>query len=113
MAVSWRPWIHKRYQLDKMSLRELVVAYFTHYSIIVYLTLAFVSILLAVRWAEDWKGPVSAVALTLVVYPFVEYALHRFVLHSRLLYRSPLTARVWKRIHYDHHADPHDLSVLF
>ncbi len=113
MAVSWRPWIHKRYQLDKMSLRELVIAYFTHYSIIVYYLLASLSLAAAIRWAENWTGPLLAVGLTLLVYPFAEYLLHRFVLHSRFLYRSPLTARIWKRIHYDHHSDPHDLSVLF
>ena len=35
------------------------------------------------------------------------------MLHNRLLYKSQLTAKVWKRIHYDHHQNPHDLSVLF
>ncbi len=30
-----------------------------------------------------------------------------------MLYKSELTAKVWKRIHYDHHQNPHDLSVLF
>jgi sterol desaturase/sphingolipid hydroxylase (fatty acid hydroxylase superfamily) len=39
--------------------------------------------------------------------------LHRWVLHGQYLYRSPLTAAVWKRIHFDHHQDPHDLGVLF
>ena len=39
--------------------------------------------------------------------------LHRWVLHATWLYKSPLTAKVWKRIHYDHHQNPHDLSVLF
>lgn len=113
MAVSWRPWIDRRYQLDKMTLGELVVAYFTHYSILVYLVLALVSTGLAVHWAEGWAGPLLAVLVTVIVYPLAEYLLHRFVLHGRFLYRSPWTAKVWKRIHYDHHADPHDLAVLF
>ena len=39
--------------------------------------------------------------------------MHRYVLHGQFLYRSPLTAKVWKRIHFDHHRDPHDLNVLF
>lgn len=113
MAISWRPWVNRRYQLDKMTLAELVVAYFTHYSILVYLALALTTILLAVRLATGWAGPLAAVTVTLLVYPLAEYLLHRFVLHGRFLYRSPLTAKVWKRIHYDHHADPHDLAVLF
>ncbi len=35
------------------------------------------------------------------------------MLHGQYLYRSPLTAKVWKRIHFDHHQDPHNLVVLF
>jgi sterol desaturase/sphingolipid hydroxylase (fatty acid hydroxylase superfamily) len=105
--------VSRRYQLDKMTLAELVVAYFTHYSILVYLVLALAAIGLAVHLAPGWGGPLAAVAVTLLVYPLAEYLLHRFVLHGRFLYKSPLTAKVWKRIHYDHHADPHDLAVLF
>lgn len=29
------------------------------------------------------------------------------------MWKSPLTANLWKRIHYDHHQDPHHLEVLF
>jgi sterol desaturase/sphingolipid hydroxylase (fatty acid hydroxylase superfamily) len=52
-------------------------------------------------------------ATATLMYRFAEYVLHRFVLHSRLLYRSLRTVALWKRIHYDHHADLHDLRVLF
>ena len=41
------------------------------------------------------------------------YLIHRFILHGRFLYRSPYTAALWKRIHYDHHVNPNDLHVLF
>jgi sterol desaturase/sphingolipid hydroxylase (fatty acid hydroxylase superfamily) len=68
---------------------------------------------LAVHYAPNWWQPLLGVGLVFVVYPFAEYALHRWVLHARFLYKSPLTAKVWKRIHYDHHQNPHDLSVLF
>lgn len=54
-----------------------------------------------------------SVVATLIAYPFVEYGVHRFILHGRYLYRSPWTAALWKRIHYDHHQDPNDLRVLF
>ena len=59
------------------------------------------------------RGPSLAALTVAILYPFVEYALHRWVLHARWLYKSPWTAKVWKRIHYDHHQNPHDLSVLF
>src|SRR3546814_17185132 len=29
------------------------------------------------------------------------------------MFKSPLTSRTWKRIHYDHHQDPNHLEVLF
>lgn len=103
----------RAYSLDKMSLRELVVAFFTHYSIQAYLAIAAVAIGLTVWLATGPGGPLAAVLAVLVLYPLVEYLIHRWLLHSTLLYKSPLTAKVWKRIHYDHHQNPHDLSVLF
>jgi len=96
-----------------MSLHDLIVAFFTHYSIQIYLLFAALGIGLAVAWSDDPGAPVRAAVLVLVLYPLVEYVLHRWLLHARWLYKSPLTAKVWKRIHYDHHQNPHDLSVLF
>ena len=52
-------------------------------------------------------------AVASLAYPMVWYGLHRFVLHSRWLYRSRWTAALWKRVHFDHHQDPHRLDVLF
>lgn len=50
---------------------------------------------------------------TALAYPAAWYGIHRFILHSRFLYRSRLTASLWKRIHFDHHQDPHRMDVLF
>lgn len=113
MRPAIGPWAGRKYFLDKMTLRDLVVAYFTYYGILVYLLLAAVGITLAVTLAEGWARPALAAAVVVLLYPAVWYALHRWVLHGQWLYRIPWTAAVWKRIHYDHHQDPHDLSVLF
>jgi sterol desaturase/sphingolipid hydroxylase (fatty acid hydroxylase superfamily) len=113
MLASIRAWSGREYRLDKMTLRELVVAYFTHYSIQVYLALAVVSAAVAASLAPSWREPLIGAVLALLSYPFFEYVLHRFVLHGRFLYRQAWTAKVWKRIHYDHHQNPHDLAVLF
>lgn len=113
MLSAIRSWAGKKYELDKMSLRDLFVAFFTHYSIIVYLLLAVAGIVAAVRLAPGVWPPLRGVALVVVLYPLVEYVMHRWLLHATWLYKSPLTAKVWKRIHYDHHQNPHDLSVLF
>ena len=48
-----------------------------------------------------------------LVYPFFWYLIHRYVLHSRWMFKVPLLAATWKRIHYDHHQDPNHLEVLF
>lgn len=113
MLTALRTWSDKKYELDKMTLRDLVVAYFTHYSIVVYLALAVVGIVASAWLAPNVWAPLRGVVLVLILYPLVEYVLHRWVLHATWLYKSPLTAKVWKRIHYDHHQNPHDLSVLF
>ena len=113
MLARTNPWQGRKYLLDKMSLNDLLVAFFTHYSIQIYLLLAVVAVAFAATYAPGWREPVFGGLTVLALYPLAEYALHRWVLHSRLLYKSALTAKVWKRIHYDHHQNPHDLAVLF
>src|ERR1051326_5528260 len=105
----WR----REHHLDKISFRELVVAYFQYPAIIAYLALSVVSI-----GAWFWRpAPLMPTLLAVVaaslVYPFVWYLLHRWVLHSRWMWKSRLLAPTWKRIHYDHHQDPNHLEVLF
>ncbi|SNB60632.1 Fatty acid hydroxylase superfamily protein [Arboricoccus pini] len=113
MLGTWGFGGDRNYRLDKMSLKELVRAFFTHYAILVYIVLAVVSILLSYRFLLSWWQPVVGLVATAIVYPFAEYVLHRFVLHARFMYKTEMTAPVWKRIHYDHHQNPHDMSVLF
>ena len=101
--------------LGRMTLGELVVAYATYPSVLLYAVLAIACAAGAVMLGagqSPWRV-LAALVATLVLFPFVEYVVHRFILHNRLLYKSPLTADVWKRIHYDHHQDPNRLNVLF
>jgi len=106
-------WKDRKYHLDRMTLPELVVSYFQYYAIQVYILVTLVSLGLAVHWMTAPAPVVLAGLAAVLIYPLVWYVLHRFVLHGQFLYRSPLTAAVWKRIHFDHHQDPHDLRVLF
>lgn len=118
MKVLRRIWSEQKHHLDRMSLRDLTVAYFWYPAIQTYIVLMAVSAFLAFTMGDT---PLEARALSLLlavvagvmVYPLVWYLLHRFVLHGRFLYRSSMTAALWKRIHYDHHRDPNDLRVLF
>lgn len=101
--------------LGKMSLGELVVAYATYPTILLYAVLC-AACLAGAFWLGAAQQPVRsilAVAVAVAVYPFAEYALHRYILHARWLYKNPVTADLWKRIHYDHHQDPNRLDVLF
>lgn len=108
-----RLWNGRTHDLGRMTLAELVRVYFTYPAILVYLGLAAVSAAAALSWAETALPLVLALAFACLAYPLVWYLLHRFVLHGRYLYKSRWTASLWKRIHFDHHQDPHDLRVLF
>ena len=104
---------NRDYRLDKMTLKDLWVAFFMHYTIQAYLILAMIGVYLT--WANYFSiiPVLLSVLSAIIIYPFAWYLLHRYVLHGRYLYKSPLTAKAWKRIHFDHHRDPHDLNVLF
>ena len=114
LAQSTRPGFWKRsHHLDKMTLRELVIAYVQYPAIIAYFALSVAALgLFALKPAPLLPTLVAAVAAA-VAYPLVWYVLHRWVLHSRWMFKVPLLASTWKRIHYDHHQDPNHLEVLF
>jgi sterol desaturase/sphingolipid hydroxylase (fatty acid hydroxylase superfamily) len=106
-------WTGRSYDLGKMSLPDLVVAYLTYYAIDAYLLIAAISAVVAVRVATGWVPVAIGAAAAVVVYPFAWYLIHRYILHSRSLYKFRWAAASWKRIHFDHHQDPHRLEVLF
>jgi sterol desaturase/sphingolipid hydroxylase (fatty acid hydroxylase superfamily) len=101
--------------LGRMTLRELIPAYFTYPAVVVYLVLSTALVAGAVYLGALAQPLRTAAAFTaaILMYPLVWYVLHRWILHSRFLYRFSATARLWKRIHYDHHQDPNRLDVLF
>jgi sterol desaturase/sphingolipid hydroxylase (fatty acid hydroxylase superfamily) len=111
--IGYKSWLKQDYLLDRMTLGDLVKAYFTYPAIQVYLLLFAACVGAAVYLMEAPLPLLLAGVLCFLVYPLVEYLLHRFLLHGRWLYRSPRTAALWKRIHFDHHQNPNELSVLF
>jgi len=96
-----------------MTLRELVIAYVQYPAIIAYVLLAIASLALYAWKPAPLLNTLAAVAAAAVLYPLVWYVLHRWVLHSRWMFKVPFLASTWKRIHYDHHQDPNHLEVLF
>lgn len=114
LSASAKPAFWRRaHHLDRMTLKELVVAYFQYPAIIAYLALAVAAIGLAAWRPSPVLATAATVVISVLVYPLVWYCLHRWVLHSRWMWRYPLLAGTWKRIHYDHHQDPNHLEVLF
>ena len=104
---------NRSHYLDRMTLKELWVAYFQYPAILAYIALAAVSVGVWARYPATPLQTLAAIVLIVVAYPLVWYALHRWVLHSNWMFKVPLLAATWKRIHYDHHQDPNHLEVLF
>ena len=114
MVFGNRLWDGRKHYLDKMTLRELVAAYFAYPAIQAYMALGLIAAgVCAVSWDGRPVRVVAAAVAAVVVYPLVWHLLHRYVLHGRFFYKTERTAAIWKRIHYDHHQDPNDLGVLF
>lgn len=103
----------RSFDLGRMDMRQLLAAYGSHPAVHLYALGAVAAAALAAHEADGVARPLAAVLLTAALYPVIWYLLHRFVLHGRFLYRSPLTAALWKRVHFDHHQDPHRMDVLF
>jgi sterol desaturase/sphingolipid hydroxylase (fatty acid hydroxylase superfamily) len=105
----WR----RSHYLDRMTLKELWIAYFQYPAILAYIGLALVSVGVWVEYPASLLRTVAAAGIIVAAYPLVWYSLHRWVLHSNWMFKVPFLASTWKRIHYDHHQDPNHLEVLF
>lgn len=106
-------YLHQEYRLDEMTLADLWKAFFLYPDIHIYMALATLSAGLSFILGVTLTQVLITAVTVAVVYPMAWYLLHRYVLHGKYLYRSKLTAPIWKRIHFDHHRDPYDLRVLF
>jgi len=106
-------WRGRSYDLGRMTLPELWRAYATYPAIQLYAGLAILSAITAAMIATGWQAVLLPMLAVLIAYPMAWYLIHRFILHGRWLYRMKWSAALWKRIHFDHHQDPHRLEVLF
>jgi sterol desaturase/sphingolipid hydroxylase (fatty acid hydroxylase superfamily) len=104
---------NRTHHLDRMTLRELVVAYFQYPAIVAYLLVSAIAIGLFFWRPAPLLNTAAAIGVAILLYPLAWYALHRWVLHSRWMFKVPFLAATWKRIHYDHHQDPNHLEILF
>jgi hypothetical protein len=106
-------WAEKYAGREGLTIRSLITAIAQRRSVVLYAAIAAAGLTVAVLQVCAWRRLAEATGLTIISYPFVEYLLHRYVLHARVLWRTRSTAHIWRRLHYDHHMDPKDMAVLF
>ena len=103
----------RRHHLDRMSLRDLVVAYVQYPAILAYLGCTAASIGVWAYHPAAIVPTLGSIVAAILLFPVAWYILHRWVLHGSWMYKIAPLAATWKRIHYDHHQDPNHLEVLF
>ena len=113
LFVGYKAWKAEEYLLNRMDFKDLVRAYVTYPAIQVYAALIVVCLAAGAATATSIWLFLAALTVGALLFPFAWYLIHRFVLHGSWMYKSPHLASLWKRVHYDHHRYPNDLSVLF
>jgi sterol desaturase/sphingolipid hydroxylase (fatty acid hydroxylase superfamily) len=106
-------WKKEKYYLNKMTLKELIIAYFQHYSIQSYIAIGLLCGIAGALNVGSITQALLCMAAAILLYPSIWYITHRYILHGTWLAKSRYTAKLWKRIHFDHHQDPNDLEILF
>ena len=107
------PFWKRSHYLDRMTLSDLVSAYFQHYTIICYICLAAAGIVAFLLNPTSWQRTVAMILATTMAFPLAWHMIHQFIMHAQWPYKHKWLASTWKRIHYDHHQDPNHLEVLF
>ena len=113
LFIGYKAWKSQNYLLNRMDFSDLWRAYVTYPAIQVYAALIVVCLAVGAANAPSLLRFAGAFAAGAFLFPFAWYLIHRFVLHGSWMYKSPYFAKLWKRVHYDHHLYPNDLSVLF
>lgn len=94
-----------------MGKKGLYRDYFLHEDIMMMTAVLMGLTAWAVIATLTWYSPVFF-GVGLIGFMFSEYLTHRFFFHLKAP-KNPLFLRFLKRLHYDHHTDPHDLKLLF
>ena len=113
LFVGYKAWKAEEYLLNRMSFDDLVRAYVTYPAIQVYAGIVVIGLAVVAFAFEAILPTLFALAAGALVFPLSWYITHRFILHGSWMYKTPFLAAFWKRVHYDHHRFPNDLSVLF
>ena len=96
-----------------MTFDDLVKAYVTYPAIQIYAVILIAALIGGAFATTSLLMSAAAFAVGAILFPIAWYVTHRFILHGSWMYKTPWLAGLWKRVHYDHHRFPNDLSVLF
>ena len=110
--LGFDAWKRQDYLLNRMTMRDLVRAYVTYPGVQIYLVLIAIFTAGVFFVNPDPLRVALSVGAAVAVYSLAWYLIHRFILHSRLLYKSQFPAALWKRVHYDHHRYPNDMGAV-
>ena len=113
LFIGYKAWKEEEYLLNRMDFNDLVRAYVTYPGIQVYALVIIASLIAGFATMTSFLLFALSIAVGALLFPLAWYFIHRFVLHGSWMYKSPYLAKLWKRVHYDHHLYPNDLSVLF
>lgn len=113
LFIGYKAWKEEEYLLNRMTFKDLVRAYVTYPAIQVYALLIVIALVFGAGTTPSPLMFAAAIGAGALIFPLAWYFIHRFVLHGSWMYKTPHLAKLWKRVHYDHHRYPNDLSVLF
>lgn len=111
--IGYKAWKAEEYLLNRMTFDDLIRAYVTYPAIQVYAAVILAFLPLSVVLSTSPLRLAGSIGAGMLLFPLAWYLVHRFVLHGSWMYKTPYLASLWKRVHYDHHRFPNDLSVLF
>lgn len=113
LFIGYKAWKAEEHLLNRMTFDGLVRAYATYPAIQIYAAVIVVFLPLGAVLSTSWALFLTSVGVGMLLFPIAWYGIHRFVLHGTFMFQSRRLAALWKRVHYDHHRFPNDLSVLF
>lgn len=113
LLIGYKAWKENDYLLNRMTFDDLIRAYVTYPGMQIYAAMVIIAVGTALWTVDDWLMMLVAFGAGALVFPISWYVTHRFILHGSWMYKTPFLAKFWKRVHYDHHRFPNDLSVLF
>lgn len=113
LFIGYKAWKEEEYLLNRMTFDDLVRAYVTYPAIQVYGVMIIAALIVGVLTITSPLMFLASIGVGALLFPVAWYVVHRFILHGSWMYKFKPLAGLWKRVHYDHHRFPNDLSVLF